>query len=185
MASSASESPAVQRAPAALRMHSLSQGMLWAETQPSGTSLSGQRLPHAFCKSAWLVRGVQQCCLDICWRSCCVPAQAMDSCEVQGCFTLRLVQHMLRVHTWTTQRQILSSWPCKCYDRKPEGAELADPEQREEGLCSFSLIKRCITGAATARQGTSTYASVRRHSLCFKDLTTQTAKEKGTIPFNC
>lgn len=46
MASSASESPAVQRDPAAQRPYSTSQGMLWADMQPSGTSLSEQRPPH-------------------------------------------------------------------------------------------------------------------------------------------
>lgn len=46
MASSASESPAVQRDPAAQRPYSTSQGMLRADMQPSGTSLSKQRPPH-------------------------------------------------------------------------------------------------------------------------------------------
>lgn len=73
MASSASESPAVQRDPDAQHTHSLSQGILWAETQPSGTSLSEQRLPHVFCKRVWLIYTVQQFYLDICWGSCCVP----------------------------------------------------------------------------------------------------------------
>ena len=89
-ASSASESPAVQRDPAAQRTHSLSQGMLWAETQPSGTSLSEQRLPHVFLQmrlanlyhAAILFRHMVGKLL------CSPPAQAMDLCEVQGCFTL-------------------------------------------------------------------------------------------------
>lgn len=86
MASSASESPAVQRDPDAQHTHSLSQRMLWAETQPSGTSLSEQRLPHVF---------LQMClanlyCAAILFRHmlgkllCSPPAQAMDLHEGQG-----------------------------------------------------------------------------------------------------
>lgn len=72
MASSASESPAVQRDPAAQHTYSTSQGMLWADMQPSGTSLSEQRPPHGgfffflfFGKCAWLNLAVQQCCSDV------------------------------------------------------------------------------------------------------------------------
>lgn len=51
MSSSASESPAVQRDPAALCAHRLA----------SGTSLSKQKLPCVFCKYTWLICAVQQC----------------------------------------------------------------------------------------------------------------------------
>jgi len=76
VAGSASESPAVQRDPAAQRMHSLSQGMLWAETQPSGTSLSEQRLPYVLCKRTWLIYAVQRFCSDTCWEAAVFPSSS-------------------------------------------------------------------------------------------------------------
>lgn len=51
MSSSARESPAVQRDPAAQCAH----------RQASGTSLSKQRLPCVLCKRTWLIGAAQQC----------------------------------------------------------------------------------------------------------------------------
>lgn len=67
MARSTSESPAVQRDPAAQRMHSLSQSVLWAETQPPGISLSEQRLPHGWF-SFLQMHPANLCCAAILFR---------------------------------------------------------------------------------------------------------------------
>lgn len=103
MASSASESPAVQRDPAAQRPYSTSQGTLWADMQPSGTSLSEQRPPpwcfFVFGKCAWLNCAVQQRCSDVlvkyrvawCYTCCAFTPDSRDKLKSNPA-SLKLVQ---------------------------------------------------------------------------------------------